>query len=164
MKLGNSVNESHSHLHTFHTFSYSLTLVWMSRLLSGILVRHSFGRLPELNWNPWSQQTLFLLLKQTNIFQVRWHPRNMYHWSGSQNKSLYMCWCYCMHPHRASWNVCLTTVGIYGCISIHYATHVKTHKLLQVCKQVVTNLFTSCRQVVFALLVPSCCHKFGTSC
>ena len=35
-------------------------------------------------------------------------------------------------------------------------THVKTHKLFQVCKQVVTNLFTSCRQVVFALLVPSC--------
>jgi hypothetical protein len=29
----------------------------------------------------------------------------------------------------------------------------KTHKLLQVCKQVVTNMFTSCRQVVFALLV-----------
>jgi hypothetical protein len=29
--------------------------------------------------------------------------------------------------------------------------------------QVVTNLFTSCRQVVFALLVPSCCNKFGTS-
>jgi hypothetical protein len=27
-----------------------------------------------------------------------------------------------------------------------------------------TNLFTSCRQVVFALLVPSCCKKFGTSC
>jgi hypothetical protein len=43
-------------------------------------------------------------------------------------------------------------------------THVKTHKLLQVCKQVVTNLFTSCQQVVFALLVPSCCNKFGTSC
>jgi hypothetical protein len=41
-------------------------------------------------------------------------------------------------------------------------THVKTHKLLQVCKQVVTNLFTSCRQVGFALLVPSCCNKFGT--
>jgi hypothetical protein len=34
-------------------------------------------------------------------------------------------------------------------------THVKTHKLLQVCKQVVTNLFSSCRQVVFALLVPT---------
>jgi acetyl-CoA carboxylase beta subunit len=43
-------------------------------------------------------------------------------------------------------------------------THVKTHKLLQVCKQVVTNLFTSCQQVVFALLVSSCCNKFGTSC
>ena len=34
-------------------------------------------------------------------------------------------------------------------------TRVKTHKLLQVCKQVVTSLFTSCEQVVFALLVPS---------
>ena len=34
-------------------------------------------------------------------------------------------------------------------------TRVKTHKLLQVCKQVVTSLFTSCQQVVFALLVPS---------
>jgi hypothetical protein len=43
-------------------------------------------------------------------------------------------------------------------------TLAKTHKLLQVCKQVVTNLFTSCQQVVFALLVPSCCNKFGTSC
>ena len=31
----------------------------------------------------------------------------------------------------------------------------KTHKLLQVCKQVVTNLFTSCQQVAFALFVPS---------
>jgi hypothetical protein len=41
---------------------------------------------------------------------------------------------------------------------------VKVHKLLQVCKQVVTIMFTSCRQVVFALLVPSCCNKFGTSC
>ena len=35
------------------------------------------------------------------------------------------------------------------------ATPVKTHKLLQVCKQVVTSLFTSCQQIVFALLVPS---------
>ena len=34
-------------------------------------------------------------------------------------------------------------------------TRVKTHKLLQVCKQVVTSLLTSCQQVVFALLVPS---------
>jgi hypothetical protein len=44
--------------------------------------------------------------------------------------------------------------------------HIKTHKLLQVCKQVVTNLCTSCtcRQVVFALFVPMCCNKFGTSC
>ena len=40
-------------------------------------------------------------------------------------------------------------VRFYAC------TRVKTHKLLQVCKQVVTSLFTSCQQVVFALLVPS---------
>ena len=32
----------------------------------------------------------------------------------------------------------------------------------EVCKQVVTNLFTSCRQVVFALL-RSYCNKFVTS-
>jgi hypothetical protein len=44
-------------------------------------------------------------------------------------------------------------------LPIGSCTHVKTHKLLQVCKQVVTNLFTSCRQVVFALLVPSCCNS-----
>ena len=30
--------------------------------------------------------------------------------------------------------------------------------------QVVTNLFTSCQQVIFALFVPSRCNKFGTSC
>ena len=35
------------------------------------------------------------------------------------------------------------------------STRVKTQKLLQVCKQVVTSLFTSCQQVVFAMLVPS---------
>ena len=35
------------------------------------------------------------------------------------------------------------------------STHVKTHKLLQTCKQVVTSLFTSCSQDVFALLVPN---------
>jgi hypothetical protein len=29
--------------------------------------------------------------------------------------------------------------------------------------QVVTNLFTICRQVFFALLVPSCCNKFKNS-
>jgi hypothetical protein len=48
--------------------------------------------------------------------------------------------------------VCL----FWGCI--------KTHKLLQVCKKVVANLFTSCQQVMFELLVPSCWNKFGSSC
>jgi hypothetical protein len=42
--------------------------------------------------------------------------------------------------------------------------HVKTRKLLQICKQVVTRLLRSRYQDVFALLVPSCCDKSGTSC
>ena len=45
-----------------------------------------------------------------------------------------------------------------------YATHVTTRKLLQICKQVVTKLLSSRYQDVFALLVPSCCDKSGTSC
>jgi hypothetical protein len=42
-------------------------------------------------------------------------------------------------------------------------TRVKTHKLVQICKQIVTTL-SSRFQDVFALLVPSCCVKSGTSC
>ena len=38
-------------------------------------------------------------------------------------------------------------------VNMFKRTHVKTHKLLQVCKQVATNLFTSCRQLVLVLLV-----------
>jgi hypothetical protein len=56
------------------------------------------------------------------------------------------------------------TYAKHSSINNASAAHVKTHKLLQICKQVVTNLFTSCQQVVFALLVPSCCNKFETSC
>jgi hypothetical protein len=41
-------------------------------------------------------------------------------------------------------------------------THTSCHR--SACKQVVTNLFTSCRQVGFALFVSNCCNKFGTSC
>ena len=37
-------------------------------------------------------------------------------------------------------------------------------KLLQICKQVVARLLASQFQDVFALLVPSCCDKSGTSC
>jgi hypothetical protein len=36
--------------------------------------------------------------------------------------------------------------------------------MLQICKQVVTRLLSSRYQDVFALFVPSCCDKFGTSC
>jgi hypothetical protein len=43
-------------------------------------------------------------------------------------------------------------------------THIKSRKLLQICKQVVTRLLSSRYQDVFALLVPSCCDKSGTSC
>ena len=45
-----------------------------------------------------------------------------------------------------------------------YHAHVKTHKLLKICKQVVTRLLSSRYQDVFVLLVPSCCDKSGTSC
>jgi hypothetical protein len=47
---------------------------------------------------------------------------------------------------------------------LQYTCKNACHKLLQVCKQVIANLFTSSGQVVFALLVPTCCNKFGTSC
>jgi hypothetical protein len=43
------------------------------------------------------------------------------------------------------------------------STHGKPRKLLQICKQVVTKLLTSRYLDVFALLVPSCCDKSGTS-
>jgi hypothetical protein len=43
-------------------------------------------------------------------------------------------------------------------------TRIKTGKLLQMCKQVVTRLLSSRYQDVFALLVPSCCDKSETSC
>jgi hypothetical protein len=43
-------------------------------------------------------------------------------------------------------------------------THIKTPKLLQICKQVITRLLWSRYQDVFALLVPSCCDKSETSC
>ena len=42
-----------------------------------------------------------------------------------------------------------------------------THKNAQVVTGLQTslaNLFTSCRQVVFALLAPSCCNKLLTTC
>jgi non-homologous end joining protein Ku len=43
-------------------------------------------------------------------------------------------------------------------------THIKMRKLLQICKQVVARLLSNQYQDVFALLVPSCCDKSGTSC
>jgi hypothetical protein len=43
-------------------------------------------------------------------------------------------------------------------------THIKTCKLLQICKQVVTRLLSSRYQDVFALLVLSCCDRSGPSC
>ena len=37
----------------------------------------------------------------------------------------------------------------------NWLTRVKTHKLLLVCKQVVTNLFTSCSHCLFLVVVTS---------
>jgi hypothetical protein len=42
-------------------------------------------------------------------------------------------------------------------------THVKSRKLFQICKPVVTRLWWSRYQDVSPLLVPSCCDKSGTS-
>jgi hypothetical protein len=50
------------------------------------------------------------------------------------------------------------------CEHNYVCTHIKSRKLLQICKQVVTRLLSSRYQDVFALLVPSCCDKSGTSC
>jgi hypothetical protein len=48
------------------------------------------------------------------------------------------------------------------------STHVKRaschRSALESANKLSTNLFTSRRQVVFALLVPSCCNKLGTNC
>ena len=62
------------------------------------------------------------------------------------------------HPKTA----CLRQPISHFCIMPY--THVKTHELLQICKQVVTRLLSRQYQDVFALLVPSCCDKSGTSC
>jgi hypothetical protein len=43
-------------------------------------------------------------------------------------------------------------------------TRIKTRKLLQIFKQVVTRLLSSRYQDVFALLVASCCNKSEASC
>jgi hypothetical protein len=57
------------------------------------------------------------------------------------------------------------TLGASGAgVKVQYTTSCHVKKLLHVCKQVGTNLFTSCRQVMLALLVPICCNKFGASC
>jgi DNA repair exonuclease SbcCD ATPase subunit len=63
--------------------------------------------------------------------------------------------------------VARTSTSSAGCISLNRQLSCETYtrkNAQQVCKQVVTSLLTSCQQVVFALLVPSCCNKFGTSC
>jgi hypothetical protein len=49
-------------------------------------------------------------------------------------------------------------------IIVHLTIYTHKNAKLQVCKQVVTNLFTSCRQVVFALLVPIFCDELLTTC
>ena len=45
---------------------------------------------------------------------------------------------------------------------IHSVTHVKTHKLSQTCKKVVTISLSSSRQL--SACNPSCCENTGTTC
>jgi hypothetical protein len=56
------------------------------------------------------------------------------------------------------------TIYCYVTRGYKYTNNWKSHKLLQICKQVVTRLLSSRYQDVFALLVSSCCDKSGTSC
>ena len=67
----------------------------------------------------------------------------------------------CVHSYENVTNVPSFVTMLWDCAQ---TTHVKTRKLLQICKQVVTRLLSSRYQDVFALLVPSCCDKSGTSC
>ncbi len=54
--------------------------------------------------------------------------------------------------------------GVFGCVWVTKRfKQVKKRKLSEICKQVVTRLLSSRYQDVFALFVPSCCDKSGTS-
>ena len=86
----------------------------------------------------------------------------------TQRKSIYTLefvpWLSAILVLALSWSVsgCLIKVWSYQQERRSFE-RVKTHKLWQVCK-VVTSLFTSCQQVVFALLVPrGCLHESGLS-
>jgi hypothetical protein len=64
-----------------------------------------------------------------------------------------------------SWLAVLNALSTLSSILFKFKhTHVKMRALLQICKQVVTRLLSSRYQDVFALFVPSCCDKSGTSC
>jgi hypothetical protein len=55
--------------------------------------------------------------------------------------------------------------AVTHCCRRYFELHTrKNAQVVTGLQQVVTSLFTSCGQDVFALLVPSCCNKFGTSC
>ena len=100
-----------------------------------------FDRHYSLNLKPWSARTLLFTHKKYSVGLQEMFVSRL---CSQEENSFFPPW------------ACELTLVSFS------VTCVKKHKLLQVCKQVVTNLFTSCRQIVFALLVPSCCiNKFG---
>ena len=76
--------------------------------------------------------------------------------------SLYPEWM--QHTCFRVWDVVCAMFQNLCDFHFNFTTHVKLHKLFQICKQVVTKLLSSRYQDVFALLVLSCCDKSGTSC
>jgi uncharacterized membrane protein len=83
-------------------------------------------------------------------------PVWMYTQSNTTNIIVTTCWQTYYKPvaNTSCWQVVRFLLVRFWCV------HVKIHKLLQDCKQVITNMFTSCRQVAFTLLVNA---KFVTS-
>jgi hypothetical protein len=103
-------------------------------------------------------QTFYNLVKTENMMHI-WTIFHEFVFGKYTRTNLASCYS-CSKSANKLCSHCLSQiVNKYGTTCYRSA-----NKLLHVCKQVVTYLFTSCRQVVFALLVPSCCNKFGTSC
>jgi hypothetical protein len=110
-------------------------------------VRCSFAKrksdISTLCINNWDKKNTLILTKYSSVY----FGNHDYNKMQMHCTSPITCW-----GKKNSWGFGFPTLYLTY-------THIKTHKLLQVCKQAVTNLFTSCRQDVFALLVPSCWNK-----
>ncbi len=106
--------------------------------------------------------TASILVKRRPLFAALYKSRVFNSWQNLKYSNKHRSWKY----GKVARLVCLT--DSYDSYDLQTRTHVKTHILSTSCwlnkEQVVTSLFTSCQQDVFALLVPSCWNKLLTSC